>query len=182
MTVSIKIRKVILQCSGMHVACMAAQRRKRMESDTLKSSRYDMRASLRAFLFGSADRLLATVLWLVALHSVTVGILLIIQPLLLMQLAGLGAGGFFPAQGGIFHLLMAVAYATGAININKYRYLIIFSIFVKAVATFFLLVYCLAVEFKWIILLSGMGDGVLGAMIFAAFQYHLHFQKKQART
>jgi hypothetical protein len=33
------------------------------------------------------------------------------------------------------------------------------------------------VEFKWIILIFGLVDGVMGAMIFIALAYRLHFQK-----
>jgi hypothetical protein len=48
---------------------------------------------------------------------------------------------------------------------------------VKVVATTFLLIYCFMVEFKWIILIFGLVDGVMGAMIFIALAYRLHFQK-----
>jgi hypothetical protein len=135
-----------------------------------------MRGDLKKVLFQYPDKLLSTVLWLVALHSITIGLALIAQPTLLMELAGFSpeCERFFPAQGGVFHVLMAVAYAMGATNIKKYHYLIIFSIIVKAVATLFLMVYCFAVEFKWIVLLSGIGDGVMGLIIFLALQNYLH--------
>jgi hypothetical protein len=72
---------------------------------------------------------------------------------------------------------MAVAYVMGALNSKKYHYLIIFSIIVKVVATTFLLIYCFMVEFIWTILIFGLVDGVMGAMIFIALAYRLHFQK-----
>ena len=92
------------------------------------------------------------------------GLALIAQPTLLMKLSGFSPDceRFFPAQGGVFHILMAVAYVMGATDIEKYHYLIVFSIIVKAVATLFLMIYCFAVEFKWIVLLSGIGDGSHG--------------------
>ena len=137
-----------------------------------------MRGDLKKVLFQYPDKLLSTVLWLVALHSITIGLALIAQPTLLMKLLGFSpeCEQFFPAQGGVFHVLMAVAYVMGAINIKKYHYLIVFSIIVKAVATLFLMVYCFTVEFKWIVLLSGIGDGVMGLIIFLALENYLHLK------
>ena len=127
-------------------------------------------------LFNHPGKLLSTVLWLVAFHSLVMGLILITQPAILMRFVGFGSDceRFFPAQGGVFHLLMLVIYLMGAIHIEKYYNFIVFSIFVKAVATFFLTIYCFAVEFKWIILLSGIADGIMGLVIFAALQSYLH--------
>lgn len=137
-----------------------------------------MRGDLKKVLFHYPDRVLSTVLWLVALHSIVIGLVLIAQPPLLMKLSGFSPESerFFPAQGGVFHILMAVAYVMGATDIEKYHYLIVFSIIVKAVATLFLMVYCFAVEFKWIVLLSGIGDGIMGLIIFLALQNYLHLK------
>jgi len=137
-----------------------------------------MRGDLKKVLFQYPGKLLSTVLWLVALHSIAIGLALIAQPALLMKLSGFSSEceRFFPAQGGVFHILMAVAYVLGATNIEKYHYLIVFSIIVKALATLFLVVYCFGVEFKWIVLLSGLGDGVMGLIIFIALQNYLHLK------
>lgn len=139
-----------------------------------------MRRYVKDVLFKHPDKLLSMVLWLVAVHSITIGLALIAQPAVLMELAGFSSEceRFFPAQGGVFHLLMAVAYLMGALDVTKYHYLIVFAILVKAVATFFLTIYCFAVEFKWVFLLSGIGDCVMGFIIFTALQYYLHFQTK----
>ena len=137
-----------------------------------------MRGDFKKVLFQYPGKLLSTVLWLVALHSIAIGFALIAQPAPLMKLSGFSSEceRFFPAQGGVFHILMAVAYVLGATNIEKYHYLIIFSIIVKALATIFLVVYCFGVEFKWIVLLSGIGDGVMGLIIFIALQNYLHLK------
>jgi hypothetical protein len=134
---------------------------------------------MKIYLLKHSDRFLSTVLWLVAVHSIVIGLALITQPVILMEWSGFRSEyeSFFPTQGGVFHLLMTVAYVMGAINGQKYHYLIVFSIVVKAVATAFLLIYCFAVEFKWAILIFGLVDGVMGAMIFIALAYNLHFQK-----
>lgn len=63
----------------------------------------------------------------------------------------------------------------GAANIEKYYDLIVFAIIVKATATLFLMVYFFTIEIKWIILLSGVGDGFMGLMIFISLQRYLHF-------
>jgi hypothetical protein len=134
---------------------------------------------LKNSVFKHPDALLSTVLWLIAVHSIAMGMALITQPAILMEWSGFGSEyeRFFPTQGGVFHLLMAVAYTMGAIDSPKYYYLIVFSIVVKAVATAFLLVYCFTVEFKWTFLSFGLIDGVMGTMIFIALRHHLYFQK-----
>ena len=133
---------------------------------------------MKTFLFKHPEKLLSTVLWLVAVHSIAMGLTLITQPDVLMEWSGFRFEfeRFFPAQGGVFHLLMAVAYSLGAVNSQKYYFLIVFSVIVKVFATLFLFVYCFNVEFKWIILISGIGDGVMGMTIFIALRHYLYFQ------
>ena len=138
-----------------------------------------MHGNYKKALFSHPEKLLSTVLGLVAIHSLGMGLILISQPAVLMKFVGFSPDceRFFPAQGGVFHLLLFVVYLMGATHIEKYYYFIVFSIFVKAVATFFLTIYCFAAEFKWIVFLSGIGDGVMGLMIFLAFQYYLSSKK-----
>ena len=126
-------------------------------------------------LFDHPGKLLSSVLWLVAFHSLAISLILITQPPAFMQFVGFGPDceHFFPAQGGVFHILMFVLYSLGAIHIEKYYYFIVFSIFIKAAATFFLLIYCFTVEFKWVILLSGIADGIMGLMIFTALKFYI---------
>ena len=133
---------------------------------------------MKTFLIKYPDKVLSAILYAVAAHSILMGVALISQPVAVMEWIGFRSGyeRFFPAQGGVFHLLMAVAYLLGATNSQKYYLLIAFSIFVKAAATMFLLVYCITVEFKWIILVSGISDGVMGTAIFMAFRRYIYFQ------
>jgi len=141
-----------------------------------------MHGDYKKILFNHPDKLLSMVLVLVAIHTFAFGLTLIAQPAVLMEFAGFNpdCDHFFPAQGGVFHLLMSVVYLMGATHIEKYHHFIVFSIFVKAVATFFLMMYCFAAEFKWIVFLSGIGDGVMGLMIFLAFQHYLRSKKLAA--
>ena len=137
-----------------------------------------METNFKRYLLKQPEKPLSMVLYLVALHSFLMGIIMVTQPSLIMKLAGFSpeCERFFPAQGGVFHILMAVAYLMGAVDVEKYHYIIIFSIVVKSVATVFLLVYCFTVEFKWIILLSGIGDCLMGLMIFLSLLYSEYSQ------
>ena len=142
-----------------------------------------MFGNLKENLFKNSEKILQMVLWLVAIHSLGMGLTLIAQPTDLMKFAGFNpdCDHFFPAQGGVFHLIMVIVYTMGATHIEKYHYFIVFSIFVKAAATFFLLIYSFTVEFKWIIFLSGITDGIMGLMIFTALLYYLHTKSSDSR-
>jgi hypothetical protein len=133
---------------------------------------------MKTFLSKHPDKFLSMVLWLVAILSIAIGVALITQPVFLMEWLGFGSEHepFFPAQGGVFHLLMSVAYLLGAMDSQKYYVLIIFSIIVKAGAALFLFIYCLTIEFKWVILTFGIVDGVVGLTIFSALRHYLYFQ------
>ena len=136
-----------------------------------------MQINFKQYVLKHPDKILSTVLYLVALHSFLTGLALVVQPAWSLKLVGFSpiCERFFPTQGGVFHILMAVAYVMGAVNAKKYHYVIVFAIIVKSAATLFLLTYCFVVEFKWIILLFGIGDGLMGLMMFLSFQYYLHF-------
>jgi len=75
------------------------------------------------------------------------------------------AGKFFPTQGGVFHLVMSIAYVWAAMDVEKYQILILFSIAAKFIATVFLLSYFFFMENIWMILLSGIGDFLMGILI-----------------
>ena len=141
-----------------------------------------MHGDYKRVLLNHPDKLLSTVLVLVAIHTLAFGLTLIAQPAVLMKFAGFNpdCDHFFPTQGGVFHLIMFVVYLMGASNIEKYHHFIVLSIFVKAVATFFLMMYCFTAEFKWVVFLSGIGDSVMGLMIFLALRHYLRFKRLTA--
>lgn len=124
-------------------------------------------------------KLLSMVLVLTALHSFIMGLMLIIQPSSFMKMVGFNpiCQHFFPAQGGVFHVLMGIAYFMGAVNRVKYHPMIVFAIIVKTGATLFLMIYCFAVEFKWIILLSGIGDLIMALAILMALKNYLCYRE-----
>ena len=124
---------------------------------------------------------LSIVLWLMAAHSFLVGAGLIIQVPKVMELFGHqhGHDHFFPAQGAVFHVVMAVGYALAAYDSVRFRCLISFSIFVKAVATLFLLIYFVFVDGKLMILISGIGDGIFCIILYLSFiSFDRHLKKK----
>jgi hypothetical protein len=114
------------------------------------------------------SRRLSIFLCLVAAHSFTVGILLVIQPPALMALMGFGViqQPFFPCQGGVFHVIMAIAYVYGAMDIRKNKNLIIYAIIVKMAAAGFLFSYYYFMERLMVIFLSGAVDFLMGAGIW----------------
>ncbi len=114
-----------------------------------------------------------------AIHSIGVGIGLIIRPSNLLQVFGFAecSEQFFPTQGGVFYIVMAAAYILAAINPVKHRSLVIFTIIVKTMATAFLLIYFLFIEHIILVLLSGLGDGLIGLIVYILFR---QFQNQNA--
>jgi hypothetical protein len=112
-------------------------------------------------------RRLSLLLWLVAVHSAVVGLGLIWQPAGLFARLGYAPVGepFFPVQGGVFHVVMAIGYALAARDLAGNRCLASFAIVVKAAATVFLIGYWLLEARLAVVLLSGIGDGLMAVLI-----------------
>ena len=121
--------------------------------------------------------ILSMILWLIALHSFIVGIGLIVMPPHLMEFLGFNSCGdrFFQCQGGLFHIVMAVAYSLAALKTSKFECLILFSIIVKFSATIFLFIYYFFAAQIWMVLLSGITDCLMGIVIL--LEYALYRQK-----
>lgn len=121
-----------------------------------------------------SHRLLSIVLYLIALHSLLTGIGLILQPDFLLRWGGWGdvAQTFFPAQGGVFHLLMALLYAQAARRERDRSVLLPFIIIVKFSAATFLLLYVALFEMIWLVLLSGAGDAVMAVLLLLLVRKH----------
>jgi hypothetical protein len=115
---------------------------------------------------------LAYFLYLMCIHSVAVGIGLIFFPPSFLEIFGFTdyKESFFQAQGGVFHMAMSVAYLMAGINIYKSVRLIQFIIVVKLIAFVFLVFYFVFVLPAWLILLSGIGDGIMGAIILILYR------------
>ena len=122
------------------------------------------------------DKILRIILKLVALHSLLVGIGLIFMPSNLIAYLGFNpcTERFFPTQGGVFHIIMAVAYLMGSSKSNKYECMIIFSIIVKLSATIFLLIYFIFITQTWMIIFSCISDCLMGIVIWWFYSREKH--------
>ena len=122
-------------------------------------------------IFDPARRL-TLLLYLVGVHSVAVGLGMIWQPVNLLEAMGCAPVGepFFPAQGGVFHIVMAMGYVLAARDLANHRSLIRFAILVKSVATGFLLIYWMAVDPITVVLASGIGDGIMAVLLFVGYK------------
>jgi hypothetical protein len=114
-----------------------------------------------------SEKLFIIFLWLIALHSFIVGILLIVLPPDIMQFFGFQIHErFFQTQGGVFHLVLCIAYILITTNILENKNLTIFSISAKIIATIFLSSYYLFVSPIITVFLSGIGDFLMAIIIF----------------
>lgn len=114
-------------------------------------------------------------LWLIALHSFVVGVCLIFLPLTLFEFFGFAAISekFFPVQGGVFHIIMAGVYACSAFNPERCRDYIRLTIIAKFTALLFLLLFYLLIDRQLVVLLSGLGDGLMGLLVVLLYRNHL---------
>lgn len=125
---------------------------------------------------------LRILLWIIAFHSFIAGILLIL--LSPEQLSYFGfdiSEKFFSTQGGVFHIVMSVAYVMAAESIGKSNHLITFAIIAKFIATIFLLGYFFFKNHIWMVLISGIGDFLMGfilLLVFLLYKKHQHAQKE----
>lgn len=126
---------------------------------------------------------LRLLLRLIALHSFIVAILLISLGNEGIQYFGFSEGNpFFQVQGGVFHIVMCVAYIIASLDVIQNRNLLIFIIIAKFIATLYLILYyCLSAAILTI-LLSGIGDGIMGlAVLFLFLELHANQAKYNRR-
>jgi len=116
------------------------------------------------------DLLLKWILWLVAIHSICFGISLLILPIRFIELFGFHlTEKFFADQGGVFHLVVAVAYIWAALDLKNSFKLIVLSCTAKYVATIFLLSYFFFVDHKFMVIFSGLADFLMGLTIMVLY-------------
>lgn len=128
----------------------------------------------------SFKKLLITILWLMALHSFSVGLGMIIFPTDWIANFKIvpSEHRFFITQGGVFHIVMAFAYGIAASNIESNSVLIRYSILVKFCATIFLFSYFLFVNPFLLVLFSGIVDFGMGiALMFTYNKYNSQLNK-----
>jgi hypothetical protein len=128
------------------------------------------------------DVLLKWVLWLIAIHSICFGISLVVMPISVIEFFGFRLSEkFFADQGGVFHLIVAVAYIWAAMDLKNSFKLIVLSVVTKFTATLFLISYFLLVDQILMVFLSGFMDFLMGLAILVAYLlYKRQFQKVKA--
>ncbi|MCK9994973.1 MAG: hypothetical protein KAH56_01695 [Candidatus Krumholzibacteria bacterium] len=111
-------------------------------------------------------------LWSLALHSVAVGLGLIWHPAALLGKLGYipCSEPFFPVQGGVFHIVMAVGYSMAAWDPLRFRCLVVFAIVVKVLATIFLIIYWIMNLSLQVVLLSGLADGAMALVLVVLYR------------
>jgi hypothetical protein len=120
-----------------------------------------------------AGKYLHILLWLIALHSFIAGCLLILLGNSGISYFGFPEGNqFFQVQGGVFHLVMCVAYILAAKEPSNSK-LIILVILAKSIAFTYLLIYYFAVDPIITVLLSGIADGVMAFLVWFLWRTRL---------
>ena len=125
------------------------------------------------FWSGSSDWILSLLLVAVAVHSLGVGGVLIARPVRIMRWMGFSVREepFFPFQGGVFHLILAVCYLWGAIDPEAYPELVLFAVVAKMAAACFLLAFHFFLSKRWVVFASGLGDGAMGLAVLICFMF-----------
>ncbi|KPK83861.1 MAG: hypothetical protein AMS27_11700 [Bacteroides sp. SM23_62_1] len=123
----------------------------------------------------NARRLLCILLYLIALHSFAVGIALVLLPLPGLDFFGFTGyeGNFFKAQGGVFHIVMSIIYFFAGRDVDRNRILIYITLAAKLIATVFLLCYYFIFDNIWMVLVSGIGDLIMGLMVLILWRFYL---------
>ncbi len=103
------------------------------------------------------ERLKAAYVWCIAIHSYGVGLALIFLTEWGLRFGGFEAESyFFARQGGVFHLLVATVYV---VEFRRYGTMD-FIVLAKAAAAVFLFTSAAMGE-PWVVVLSGLGDGLM---------------------
>ena len=124
-----------------------------------------------------SERILKIFLWLVTFHSMVAGIILIEgTPEIFYFFGFTDQIGFFSVQAGVFHLVMGVAYLMTIYTLRKESVIIWFCITAKMMATVFLVLYFILFDPIWIVLVSGIGDFLMGLLMWMFFMNYKRSQ------
>lgn len=129
----------------------------------------------------SANKILKLFLILTAIHSLAVGLGLIVLPNSMIELFGFvnQSDRFFRTQGGVFHIVMALGYYIASRRPSECDYMIYFIIAVKLIATIFLLSYYIFITPIITVILSGIADFAMALAIYY-LQKASKFELKQS--
>jgi hypothetical protein len=114
--------------------------------------------------------LLKWALWLIAIHSICFGISLVIMPVPVIEFFGFRLiEKFFADQGGVFHLIVAVAYVWAALDLENSFKLIVLAVVTKFTAAIFLVCYFLFIGPIIMVLFSGIIDFLMGLAVLLLY-------------
>jgi len=118
----------------------------------------------------SYKKLLVITLWLIAGHSIGVGFGMVVFPTNWIAFFDIvpSEHRFFITQGGVFHIIMAIAYGMAAYT--ESNQLITFSIIVKFCAASFLFLYFIFINQFGIVFISGIGDFCMGLVLMVVYK------------
>ena len=112
---------------------------------------------------------LSLLLRCIAMHSVLVGITLVVAPDAVLEYFGFAPGGeeFFRIQAGVFHIAVAFVYTRESMMQPT---VMPQTAFIKCVAVVFLFTYYFMVDSIPVVLLSALTDGVMGALTIVGYR------------
>lgn len=114
----------------------------------------------------NARRIEVFVISMVALHSLVLGMAMLVAPIRTLGLAGWQYDGsaFFPAQSGLFLLLLGGAYLAGV----RFRPFAWFLVVSKGTAVLFLVAEVFLLQDRPILLLAALLDALMGTAVAIA--------------
>ena len=114
---------------------------------------------------------------LIALHSFAVGGGLIWANPEVLKFAGWVEQGpvFFPHQGGVFHIVLGICYL---VEYFHYRGIILL-IIAKSIATVFLIGSVALGEPAWVVLFSGVVDGLMAVAVLIVHSFTVKAVRKE---
>jgi hypothetical protein len=116
------------------------------------------------------EKSLKLILWLIALHSFCFGIALIVLPISVIEFFGFRLiEKFFAIQGGVFHIVVSLAYIMAAMDLRNALKLIILSCTAKFMATIFLLTWFFFGSHIFMVIFSGIADFLMGIAILSLY-------------
>ena len=115
-------------------------------------------------------KILQWFLWLIAIHSIGFGIALVVLPIPVIEFFGFQLEEkFFAVQGGVFHIVVSLAYIMAALDLENAKKLIILSCTAKFMATLFLLTYYFFVSHIFMVIFSGIADFLMGLAVLITY-------------
>ena len=129
------------------------------------------------------EKLLKVILWLIAIHSICFGISLIVLPIPVIEFFGFRLiEKFFAVQGGVFHIVVSLAYIMAAMDLRNASKLIILSCTAKFMATIFLVLYFFFVSHIFMVIFSGIADFLMGVAILSLYLLYRKTLETTAET